>query len=509
MLDEAPIIPDDPGDLRSLAERLIAEVKAQAVLIEKLRHQLAGHRAWRYGTSSEASGQLQLALETSELAAAALMAKLRLPEADEGRDTPAETGKPKRRPIPDHVPRNEIEITPTDGVCGSCGGTLRRLGEDVTEELEYVPGRFVVNRITRPRFACSGCERFTQSPLPSRPIERGRPGPGLLAHVLVSKYADHLPLYRQSQLYAREGIELDRSTMADWVGRTATLLAPLAEAVGRHVLGGAAIHADDTPVQMLAPGTGKTRTSRLWVYVRDERQWGSETPPAALYRFSPDRKSIHPARHLAGFEGWMHADGYAGFEDLYRSGAIHEVACMAHVRRKFVDVHRAQGSSIAEEAIARIARLYAVETAIRGSPPDERVRIRQDQAAPVFDDLERWLAEQLSTISGKTPLAAAIRYARGRMKRLHPYLADGRLSLDNNPAERAMRGVALGRKNFMFVGSEAGGQAAAVAYTLIETAKLNGVDPEAWLADTLARLPDHKITRIDELLPWRSRPATP
>ena len=505
MLDEAAILPDDPDDLRSLAERLIAEVKAQAVLIEKLRHQLAGHRAWRYGTSSEASGQLQLALETSELAAAVMMAKLKLPEADEERLPAAETSKPKRRPIPDHVPRNEIEITPTDGACGSCGGTLRRLGEDVTEELEYVPGRFVVNRITRPRFACSGCDRFTQSPLPSRPIERGRPGPGLLAHVLVSKYADHLPLYRQSQLYAREGIDLERSTMADWVGRTTTLLAPLAEAVAKHVLDGAAIHADDTPVQMLAPGTGRTRTARLWAYVRDERPWGSGAPPAALYRFSPDRKGVHPARHLAGFEGWMHADGYAGFEDLYRGGAIREVACMAHVRRKFVDVHRAQGSSIAEEAMARIGQLYAVEKAIRGSPPDERARVRQDLAEPVFDALEAWLPEQLVTISGKTPLATAIRYAHSRMRRLRPYLADGRLALDNNPAERAMRGVALGRKNFMFVGSEAGGHAAAIAYTLIETAKLNDVDPEAWLADTLARLPDHKITRLAELMPWKRR----
>jgi transposase len=333
MLDEATILPDDPDDLRGVPERLIAEVKAQAVLTEKLRHQLAGHRAWRYGASSEASGQLQLALETSELAAAAMVARLKLLE---DRDTPAEKAEPKRRPIPDHVSRNEIEITLVDGACAGCGGTLRRLGEDVTEELEYVPGRFVVNRITRPRFACSGCDGFTQSPLPSRPIERGRPGPGLLAHVLVSKYADHLPLYRQSQLYAREGIDLDRSTIADGVGRTTTLLAPLAEVIARHVLDTHAIHADDTLVQMLAPGTGKTRTARLWAYVRDERQWGSETPPAALSRFSPDRKGIHPARHLAGFEGWMHADGYAGFEDLYRGGAIREVACMAHVRRKFV-----------------------------------------------------------------------------------------------------------------------------------------------------------------------------
>lgn len=508
MLDVPVTLPDDPDDLRSLAAQLIVEVKAQAMLIEKLRHQIAGHRSWRYGTSSEASTQLQLSLETSELAAAAMTARLGLSEeagvslADVEADAKA---KPVRRPIPDHVPRNRIEIAPSSDRCEGCGGTLRRIGEDVTEELEYVPGRFVVNRIARPRFACVGCERFVQSPLPSRPIERGRPGPGLLAHVLLSKYGDYTPLYRQSQIYAREGIDLSRATMAEWVGRATALLEPLAEAIGRHVLNGAAIHADDTPVRMLAPGTGRTKTARLWTYVRDERDWGGDAPPAALYRFSPDRRGVHPARHLAGYRGWMHADGYAGFEELYRGGAIREVACLAHVRRKFVDVHRAQGSSIAEEAIQRIGQLYAIEKAIRGSPPDERARIRQDQAAPVFDGLERWLTAQMPVLSGKTPLAAAIRYALGRFKRLRPYLENGTLGADNNPAERAMRCVALGRKNHLFVGSPAGGRAAAVAYTLIETAKLNDVDPQAWLADTLARMPDHKITRVDELLPWRWR----
>ena len=321
MLDETTPLPDDPDDLRDLASRLIAEVKAQAILIEKLRHQLAGHRAHRFGASAETSEQLQLALETSELAAAVMTAKLRLPDS-EG----TTKDKPKRRPIPDHVPRMEVELSPAADDCAACGGALRRIGEDVTEELEYVPGRFVVNRIVRPRFACRGCERFTQSPLPSRPIERGRPGPGLLAHVLVSKYGDHLPLYRQSQILERDGIDLDRSTLAEWVGKSTALLEPLTDAIGRHVMDGAAIHADDTPVRMLAPGTGKTQTARLWTYVRDERPWNGDGPSAALYRFSPDRKGIHPARHLAGFRGWMHADGYAGFEELYRGGAIREVA---------------------------------------------------------------------------------------------------------------------------------------------------------------------------------------
>jgi transposase len=342
--------------------------------------------------------------------------------------------------------------------------------------------------------------------LPSRPIERGRPGPGLLAHVLVNKYADHLPLYRQSGIFDRDGIDIDRSTLADWVGKSTALLEPLADAIGRHVLAGQAIFADDTPVKMLAPGTGKTATARLWAYGRDERPWGSDIPPASWYQFSPDRKGQHPKNHLAKYQGWMHADGYAGFEDLYRSGDIHEVACMAHVRRKFVDIHRAQGSAIADEAIQRIAQLYAVEKEARRSPPDLRVALRQAKAKQIFDDLEVWLHAQLPSISGKSPLAGAIRYALTRMARLRPYLDHGILELNNNTAERAMRSVAIGRKNYLFVGSQTGGKAAAIAYTLIETAKLNGIDPQAWLADTLARIPDYKINRVDDLLPWKTAP---
>ena len=496
MLTQALTLPEDPEELRSFTARLLAEVKAQAILIEKLRHQLAGHRAHRFGASSETAEQLQLALETSEIAAAAMTARMKLPDIEE-------KDKPKRRPIPDHIPRMEVELTPSTDACADCGGRLRRIGEDVTEELEYVPGRFIVNRLVRPRLTCSCCERFVQSPLPSRPIERGRPGPGLLAHVLVSKYADHLPLYRQSQIFEREGLDLDRSTLADWVGKSTALLEPLADAIGRHVFSAEAIFADDTPISMLAPGTGKTQTARLWTYARDERPWGGQAPPAAWYRFSGDRKGQHPKDHLARFRGWMHADGYAGFEDLYRSGTIREVACMAHVRRKFVDIHRSQGSPIAGEAIGRIAQLYAVEKEARGSPPDRRTELRKAHAAPVFDDLQRWLAMRLTEISGQSPLAAAIRYALTRMDRLRPYLDHGILELDNNTAERGMRAIALGRKNYLFVGSEAGGNAAAIAYTLIETAKLNAVDPHAWLADTLARIPDYKITKVDDLMPWR------
>ncbi len=474
------------------------EIRARDYQIEKLKHELAGLRRHRFGSKSEALDQLELTLEEQEIASA-VDAPIADDAASEAEAAPKR--KPRRKPLPGHLHRND-QILSSGEECSACGGSLKTLGEDVTEELEYIPGRFVVNRIIRPRMACSCCDAICQSPLPSRPIDKGRPGPGLLAHVLVNKYADHLPLYRQSQIFEREGIDLDRSTLADWVGKSATLLEPLADAIQRHVLAGQAIFADDTPVNMLSPGAGKTKTARLWAYVRDERPWRGDAPPAAFYRFSRDRKGEQPTEHLKDYKGWMHADGYSGFNDLYRSGRVCEVACMAHVRRKFVDVFKSQGLAIAEEAIKRIAALYGIEKEARSQPPEDRAAIRQEKAKPLFDELEIWLGAQLPKISGKSELAKAIRYALTRMKKVRPYLDHGILELDNNSAERSMRGVAVGRKNWLFAGSEAGGKSAAIVYTLIETAKLNGVDPQAWLTDTLARIADHKITRIDELLPW-------
>ncbi|HET6593022.1 MAG TPA: IS66 family transposase [Xanthomonadales bacterium] len=496
MLDDAQKLPNDPAVLKGLVASLASELKYRDVLIEKLKHQLVGLRRQQFGSRSESLDQLELTLEEEEIARAS--------EEPAEQTAPAPAGekcRPKRRPLPDHLQRNETVLLAGDS-CASCGGRLKQLGQDVTEELEYVPGRFVVNRIVRPRMVCACCETFHQAELPSRPIERGRPGPGLLAHVLVNKYADHSPLYRQSQIFSREGIDLDRSTLADWVGKSTALLEPLADAVARHVLKGQALFADDTPVKLLAPGSGKTRTARLWAYVRDERPWAGEAHPAAWYQFSRDRKGARPREHLANYTGFMHADGYAGFNELYRRGDVQEVACMAHIRRKFVDVQQSQGSAIAEEAIKRIAELYGFEKEVRGQPPDERARIRQRKSKPVFDDLEAWLHVQLARISGKSPLAEAIRYALVRMKKLRPWLDHGFLELDNNTAERSMRPIGLGRKNYLFMGSEGGGKAAAIAYTLVETAKLNGVDPQAWLTDVLGRIADHKITRIDELLPW-------
>ena len=472
-----------------------ADVRNRDLIIEKLRHQLAGLRRQRYGVSSESLDQLELALEDEEVARAATPVS-----APYVRKTP-----PRRRALPEHLPREETLLSPGER-CTDCGGGLKRLGEDVTEELEYVPARFIVKRFVRPRLTCIRCESFHQAPLPARPIERARPGPGLLAHVLVSKYCDSLPLYRQSRIYAREGVELERSTLAGWVGKATALLEPLADAVGRHVLAGRAIFADDTPVKVLAPGTGKTATGRAWTYVRDERPWAGEGAPAAWYRFSADRKAHHPMEHLARFAGWMHADGYAGFERLIRAGPIREVACMAHIRRKFFDVHQAQGSAVAGEALTRIAALYALEKQIRGQPPERRAAVRHDQARPVLNDLEHWLHTQLPRLSAKTPLAAAIRYALTRLQRLRPYLEHGFLELDNNAAERSLRTICLGRKNYLFMGSPAGGKAAAIAYTLTETAKMNGLDPQAWLTGVLHRIAEHPSNRIDELLPWNCKP---
>ena len=487
-------LPSDPAELRIAAEGLVELAKTQALQIEKLKHQLAGHQRHRFGSKSESSDQLNLELKLEEEETAA--ARIAPPE---DAPDPEPKQKPKRKPLPPTLPRNEQVLSP--GETCKCGGELRSLGEDVTEELEYIPGRFVVNRIVRPRMACKCCDRIVQAALPSRPIERGRPGAGLLAYVLVNKYADHLPLYRQSQIFAREGIDLDRSTLAGWVGQSTKLLEPLADVIGRHVRSGQAIFADDTPIKMQAKK--KCATARIWTYVRDERPWDSQAPPAAWYKFSTDRQGKHPTDHLSQYKGWIHADGYAGFNDLFAKEAVHEMACMAHVRRKFVDIFQSQQSQFAEEAIKRIALLYKLEKAARGKPPEERVALRQRDAKPVFDELETWLDAQLNRISGKSELAKAIRYALGRMKKMRGYLNNGSLEIDNNSAERSIRCVALGRKNYLFVGSKGGGEAAAIAYTLIETAKLNGVDPQAWLTWVLAQIADHKITRLNELLPWR------
>ena len=473
-----------------------AEIERLQLLIAKLRRMQFGRR------SEKLQGQIeQLELQLDELATASAepSAASPTPEAT----TPAAPGrKPARRPLPGHLPRQKRTILPKETACPDCGGELKTLGEDVSEILEYVPAHFQVIQQVRPKLACTHCDKIVQAEAPSRPIARGLAGPGLLAHVLVSKYCDHLPLYRQEEIYARIGVELERTTLADWVGGASQLLAPLVEALRRHVMGAAKLHADDTPVPVLAPGLGRTKTGRLWTYVRDDRPAGDATPPGVWFAYSPDRKGEHPQGHLRHFSGTLQADGYAGFDKVYETGRIREAACWAHVRRKFYDLQVAHHSPVAQEALERIGALYAIEREIRGRPPDERRAIRQTRARPLLESFRQWLESCLPKLSQKSDTTAAVKYALVRWEALTRYAEDGGLEIDNNAAERALRAVALGRKNYLFAGSDKGGERAAVLYSLIGTAKLNGIDPESYLRDVLSRLPDHPITRIEELLPW-------
>jgi transposase len=503
-----------PTDLASAHTLIIAqraaliaaqsEAQYRALLIEKLNYTIKKLKHERFGQSSERGAlidQLELQLadleeDVAQAEAVALAKTITVPSF--------ERRKPARRPLPAHLPRERI-VYPVPSVCPCCGDArLRKIGEDVTETLELIPRQWKVIQHVREKFSCRACEAITQPPAPSHSIVRGRAGPRLLAHILFAKYGLHLPLNRQSDVYVREGVDLDVSTLADWVGATAATLMPLVEVIRAYVFAAERIHADDTTVPVLAKN--KTRTGRLWTYVRDDRPFGGPDPPAAVFFYSRDRGGEHPEQHLAGYTGLMQADAYAGFHRLYEAnrkpGPIIEAACWAHARRKFFDLARINKAPIAAEAVKRIDALFAIEREIYGMAPELRLRERDERSRPLVIELETWLREQRGRVSKNSETGKAIDYSLKRWPALTRFLDDGRLCMSNNAAERELRAVAVGRKNWMFAGSDEGGRRAAAIYTLIATAKLNNIDPQSWLADVLARLPDHPARRIHELLPW-------
>jgi transposase len=527
MMLETLNLPEDLVDAHAMilaerAARLEAEARARnaevemsgaRLEIERLRLLLARMRRERFGQSSERGARLieQLELELTELEESAseeeAAAEIVAPPSERA-ERSGSTRKPARRPLPENLPRERI-VYPAPCACPKCGGPVRKLGEDITETLECEPRRWKVVEHVREKVSCRLCEAISQPPAPLHPIARGRAGPNLLALVLAAKYGQHLPLTRQSAIYTREGIEIDVSTMADWVGAAAATLMPLVVTIRAHVFAAERLHGDDTTVPVLAKK--RTRIGRLWAYVRDDRPFGGPDPPAVAFFYSPDRGGEHPERHLAGFTGILQADAYAGFNRLYdpqrKPGPIFEAACWAHARRRLFELAMVSKAPLASEAVRQIDELFQIERQINGQPAAQRLAVRVEQSQPLVVALEAWLRVQYERVSRKSEIGKALAYALNHWQALTRFLEDGRICLSNNAAERALRGVAVGRKNWTFAGSDRGGERAAATYTLIETCKLNGVDPQAWLADVLARLPDHPAKRITDLLPWNWKAA--
>jgi len=507
-------LPDDVASLHRMIGELAAALdseRAQArTEIERLRQIIGTLQRDRFGRRSERlhDDQLQLGLEDLDADIARVEAKLTPPAAGRQREASAPTDE--RLSLANHLPRDDVSLDIGLAVCPGCGGAVHKIGETVSEMLDYVPARLRVLRIRRPKYGCRSCGTIHQTPAPERPIAKGLATPGLLAHVLVSKYCDHLPLYRQSQIFARQGVDLNRSTLASWVGGAAWWLEALHARLAHHVFASKKLFADDTPLPVLDPGRGRTRTGRLWVYARDDRPWGGSDPPAAVYFYSQDRKAERPVAHLDRFRGVLQVDGYAGFERLTERGDIVLAACWAHTRRKFYDVHQATGSPIAAEALQRIGALYTVEREIHGRSADERQVTRAERSRPLVDAMKTWLEDQLHRVPPRGTLAEAIRYALSRWQALCRFLGDGRIELDTNAVERAIRPVALGRKNHLFAGSDGGADRWAIVLSLLETAKLNHVEPFAYLKDVFERMTSgHPMRRLDDLLPWNWKPPAP
>lgn len=476
------------------------DLSNKAAEIEQLKSQLAELKRLHFGQSSEkVKRQIgRLEKQLSELEEEQIRAlALRDPGVPKAlRQSPA------RKPLPAELPREIRRLEPQEEACPKCGGELKPLGEDVSEQLELLKSAFKTIQTVRPKKACGRCDCIVQAPAPSRPIERGIAGPGLLARVVMSKYGEHTPLYRQSEIYARQGVELSRSLLGHWVDAISELLRPLIDEIQRTVLQAGKVHGDDTPVQVQEPGSGKTRTGRLWAYVRDDRNAGSTEAPAIWFNYSPDRKGVHPKIHLKNYQGILQADAYTGFDELYKNGAIQEAACMAHARRKIYDVHVRHPSPTTTEALERIGKLYAIEAEIRGQTADHRLAVRQEKTLPLLQGLGSWVEEKLSTLSPHSDTKKAFNYMMNQWSALNLFCSNGLVEIDNNIAENALRVVSLGRKNYLFMGSDRGGGYAANLYTIIGTCKLNGIEPEGYLRQVLAVIAEHPINRIKELLPW-------
>jgi transposase len=488
-------LPNDPGTLKAM---LLAE-RARAARLEQIIKELQRHR---FGRRAETlpEDQLLLSLEDIEQVDASSDAATDAANAAE-RSNRAARRRKNRGSLPSHLPRVEILVDIDDHACPCCHHALHRIGEDVSERLDIVPAQFRVLVVCRPKYACRACETMVQAPAPARLIEGGLPTEATVA-VLVAKYADHLPLYRQAQICARQGLDLDRSTLADWVGRAAFLLRPVHERLLAGLKQSPKLFADETTAPVLDPGRGRTTTGQLWAYARDDRPWGG-APPAVAYVYAPDRKAERPIAHLAGFTGILQVDGYAGYRSLAERGDVQLAFCWAHVRRRFYELAAAGPAPIASEALERIAGLYTVEGEIRGRTADERRAVRQEKSRPIIDEFEPWLRAKLALISQKTKLAEAIRYALSRWQGLTRFIDDGRIEIDSNVVERAIRPIALNRKNPLFAGSDGGGQHWAVIASLIETCKLIGVEPHAYLADVITKIVNgHPNSQIDDLLPW-------
>jgi transposase len=496
--DAASILPSDPHALQAmlLAER--AENERLRQIIKELQRHRFGRRA-----ESLPEDQLLLGLEEAEQVEAEGLAREESADPVK-RDARARKRRANRGSLPAHLPRVEQVIDIADKICPCCQGQLHVMGEDLSERLDMIPAQFRVIVTRRPKYACRGCEEVVvQAPAPARLVEGGIPTEATVAHVLVSKYADHLPLYRQAQIYARQGVNLDRSTLADWVGKAAFLLRPVHERLFERLKASDKLFADETTAPVLDPGRGRTKTGQLFAYARDDRPWGGIDPPGVAYLYAPDRKAEQPIRHLQGFVGTLQVDGYVGYKALAERNAVSLAFCWSHVRRRFYELAQSGPAPIATEALARIAQLYHVESEIRGRAPDERRAVRQEKSRPVIQALEPWLREQLTLISQKTKLAEAIRYALSRWTGLTRFLDDGRIEIDSNVVERAIRPIALNRKNALFAGSDGGAEHWATIASLIESCKLNGVEPHAYLADVIARIvAGHPQSQIDYLLPW-------